>query len=50
MLTIAELPEYQRKVSESLSAQEQSRLIEYLAVNPDVDDVIKGTGGLRKLL
>ena len=49
MLTIAELPEYQKKVSGCLTPKEQADLIDYLAVNPDVGDLIQGTGGLRKI-
>lgn len=49
MLTIAELPEYIRRVEKLLSATERMDIVNYLAANPKVGDLMEGTGGIRKL-
>ena len=49
MLTIAELPEYIRKVEKLLSAAERMDIVNYLAAHPKVGDLMEGTGGIRKL-
>ena len=49
MITIVEVPEYIKLVSDCLSKKGQAELIEYLAINPESGDVIQGTGGIRKL-
>ena len=49
MLTIAELPEYIRKVEKLLSVTERLDIVNYLAAHPKVGDLMEGTGGLRKL-
>ena len=49
MLTIAELPEYIRKVEKLLSATERLDIVNYLAAHPKVGDLMEGTGGIRKL-
>ncbi len=49
MLTIVELPEYQRRVSSLLTTDENIAVINYLAGKPDAGVVMQGTGGIRKL-
>ena len=49
VLTIAELPEYIRRVEKLLSAAERMDIVNYLAANPKVGDLMEGTGGIRKL-
>lgn len=49
MLTIAELPEYIRKVEKLLSVTERLDIVNYLAAHPKAGDLMEGTGGLRKL-
>ena len=49
MQTIVELPEFIR-TSQGLSSEEEKRsLINYLAAHPQSGDLIRGTGGIRKL-
>ena len=47
--TVAELPEFQRRVARLLSEAERHDLILYLAQNPRAGDVIPGSGGVRKV-
>lgn len=49
MLTIVELPEYQRRATALLSSEESAAAISYLAANPNVGIIMQGTGGIRKL-
>ena len=49
MQTVAELPEYIRRVSKLLDAQERTDIINYLAAHPKSGDLMEGTGGVRKL-
>ena len=49
MLTIAELPEYQKRAGKLLSDDDRRDLILYLAAHPRAGDLIEGTGGVRKL-
>lgn len=49
MLTIAELPEYIRRAEKLMSASERLDIINYLAAHPKAGDLMKGTGGIRKL-
>ena len=46
LITIAELPEYQRKL---LSGNERQDIVNYLAAFPKEGDLIRETGGVRKL-
>ena len=46
---IAELPTYIRLAEKLLSVEERQDLISYLAEHPKSDDVMEGTGGVRKL-
>ncbi|MFM2059392.1 MAG: hypothetical protein RLY71_3777 [Pseudomonadota bacterium] len=49
MLTIAELPEYQRQAGKLLSEEDRRAVVDYLAAHPKAGDLIEGTGGVRKL-
>lgn len=49
MQTIAELPEYQRRAEKLLSDEERQRIVDCLAFQPKAGDLIRGTGGIRKL-
>jgi len=49
MITIAETGPFQKKVTGLLTADERKLLIDYLAQHPKAGDLIKGTGGVRKL-
>lgn len=48
-ITIAELPEYIRRSEKLLDEEERNGIIDYLAVHPTSGDIMKGTGGIRKL-
>jgi hypothetical protein len=49
MFTIAELPEYIRRVEKLMSAAERLNIVNYLAAHPKAGDLMEGTGGVRKL-
>lgn len=49
LVTVAELPEYVRRADRLLSESERRDVIDYLAARPKAGDLIRGTGGLRKL-
>lgn len=49
MQTVAELPEYIRRVEKLLTADERRGIVDYLATNPKAGDLMEGTGGVRKL-
>ncbi len=49
LITVAELPEYQRRAAKVLSVDERVDVINVLACFPRQGDLIRGTGGVRKL-
>lgn len=49
LITVAELLEYQRHAEKLLSVTERQDIVNYLAAFPKSGDLIKGTGGVRKL-
>ena len=49
LITIAELPEYQRRAEKLLSGNERQDIVTYLAAFPNEGDLIRETGGVRKL-
>ena len=49
MLTVVELPEFQRKSAGLLSDVEKQSVVSYLAAHPHSGVVMQGTGGIRKL-
>ena len=46
---MAETPEFSRRAARLLSPVEQEALVLALAMNPLAGDLIRGTGGVRKL-
>lgn len=48
-VSVFELPRYQRRAAELLTADEQNAVIDLIAFDPTCGDVIMGTGGLRKV-
>lgn len=49
LITIVELPEFQKRSEKVLSKEKKDELFYYLSLNPLAGDLIKGTGGVRKL-
>jgi hypothetical protein len=49
MITVAEVPEYIRRVEKLLTNEERRDVIDYLAAHPKAGDLMEGTGGVRKL-
>lgn len=49
MQTIVELPEFLRKSEKLLKNSERLDIVKYLAQHPEAGDLLKGTGGIRKL-
>lgn len=49
LITVAELPEYQRQAEKLLSVEGRQDIVNYLAAFPKSGDLIRGTGGVRKL-
>ena len=49
MQTIVELPEFLRTSDKLLSDAERLSIINYLAAHPAAGDIMRGTGGIRKL-
>ena len=49
LVTVVETAEFQRQASTVFSADEVKDLITHLAYNPTAGNVMRGTGGVRKL-
>tara|TARA_A100000171_G_C2130625_1_gene146461 strand:+ start:802 stop:1149 length:348 start_codon:yes stop_codon:yes gene_type:complete len=49
LVTVIEHPGYLRSASKLLSRNQLDEIADYLAANPKSGDLIKGTGGCRKL-
>lgn len=49
LITVAELAEYQRRAEKLLAESERLDIVNYVAAFPKAGDLIKGTGGVRKL-
>lgn len=49
LITVAELAEYQRRAEKLLAESERRDIVNYVAAFPKAGDLIKGTGGVRKL-
>lgn len=49
LITVAEMPEYQRRAEKLLTGPERLDLVNYLAAVPKAGDLIRETGGIRKL-
>ena len=48
-VTVIETPSFLRDAKNLLDDDEQTNLVSFLAHNPTAGDVIKGTGGVRKI-
>ena len=49
LITVAELPEYIRSADKLLLEWERKEVVDHLAAHPKAGDVMRGTGGIRKL-
>jgi hypothetical protein len=49
LLTVAELPEYQKTAGRLLAEEDRRAIVDHLAAQPKAGDLIEGTGGVRKL-
>jgi len=49
LITVDELGEYQRRAEKLLVESERHDIVNYVAAFPKAGDLIKGTGGVRKL-
>jgi hypothetical protein len=49
LLTVAELPEYQKTAGRLLAEEDRRSIVDHLAAHPKAGDLIEGTGGVRKL-
>jgi len=47
--TVCELPQYIRKAEKLLTEDEREELLLLVASNPEVGDLLVGTGGIRKV-
>jgi mRNA-degrading endonuclease RelE of RelBE toxin-antitoxin system len=47
--TVAETPIFQRYAAEVWSEAERSQFISFIAANPEAGDLIRGSGGCRKV-
>ncbi|WP_016917119.1 hypothetical protein [Rickettsia honei] len=45
LISVVELPEFQKFAKNNLNEKECFEIIHYIAANPDQGDIIKGTGG-----
>lgn len=48
-VAVVETPEFQTRIADLMSEEERLLLIDYLAFHPTAGDLVRGTGGLRKL-
>lgn len=49
MITIIELPSFLSQIGASMTSSERDEFINFLAKNPEIGDLITGTGGVRKV-
>ena len=49
MRTVAETPVFQRYATEVWSTSEREQFISFIASNPEAGDLIRGSGGCRKV-
>lgn len=48
-ITVVETPEFSSVIRKLLTEEEREALVDYMAHNPLVGDLVPGTGGVRKL-
>ena len=49
LVTVVEHPNYIRRAEKLLSEEQMNEITDLLAANPTAGDIIRGTGGFRKL-
>jgi hypothetical protein len=49
MIAVAETTYYSRRAAALMSAEDRAMVIEEIARNPEVGDIVQGTGGVRKV-
>lgn len=49
MISIVEVPLFVRRVEEAMTSDELAAFKDFIARNPRAGDMIRGTGGLRKI-
>jgi len=49
LITIVELPEFQKRSEKTLAKEEREELFYFLSTNPKSGDLIQRSGGIRKL-
>jgi hypothetical protein len=49
MITVVELLQYIRRSDKLLTEDERRNIVNYLAIHPTAGDIMRGTGGIRKL-
>ena len=49
MRTVAETPIFQRYAAEVWSEAERNQFISFIAANPEAGDLVRGSGGCRKV-
>jgi hypothetical protein len=49
LITVVETPEFIARTDKLMGDEDRQALIDYLARNPTAGDLIRGTGGVRKL-
>ena len=49
LVTVVEHPNYIRRAKKTLSAEQMDEIADLLAMSPNTGEVIRGTGGFRKL-
>lgn len=48
-IKVIELPPFSRKASKIFDASQKDELSSFIAANPEIGDIIPGTGGIRKV-
>lgn len=47
--TVCEMPEFTRRANKVMTAKDKGDFIDYIAHNPKAGEIMKGTGGVRKV-
>ncbi len=48
-VTVVEMPQFLRQAEDVWTADERAEFVDFIARNPDAGDVIRETGGVRKI-
>jgi hypothetical protein len=49
LMTVAETTVFSRQAADALDREKRDALVDYLSDNPEAGDLIRGSGGVRKL-